>query len=139
MEKHRKIVCWIKSHKKTLAIAGISTATLILLVMAIENRGTLSAMGSSLRNTISHPAPNLSVTIPNATTATPADLAVQISTTSIPSDSARFPFEVRRHIRNLPVGYHASPEKINSALLEDIALMEGQTWVKSYVKGGVAA
>ena len=48
-------------------------------------------------------------------------------------------FEVSRHIRNLPNGWHASPEKVAEALKNNIVLGEGQTWVNSYMKGGAAA
>ncbi len=60
-------------------------------------------------------------------------------TAAVASNSETLPFEVRRHIRNLPDGWHASPEKIAEALKNSIILMDGQTWVNSYMKGGVAA
>ena len=51
------------------------------------------------------------------------------------SNDIRVPQEVRRHIRTLPEGWKASPEKIASALEYNIILTERQTWVDSYIKG----
>ena len=45
------------------------------------------------------------------------------------------PFEVRGFVRNLPKGYHASQEKITEACSNNIILLDGQTWVNSYMKG----
>ena len=43
-------------------------------------------------------------------------------------------YEVRQHIRNLPKGCKASPEKIATALENNIQLQPGQTWVEKYEK-----
>lgn len=50
-------------------------------------------------------------------------------------DSIMSSYEVRRHIRNLPRGWKASPEKIATALENNIVLQQGQTWVDTYEKG----
>ena len=48
------------------------------------------------------------------------------------------PVFVSEHIRNLPDGWHPSPEKIAEAEEKNIPLTDGQTWVDSYTKGGAA-
>ena len=42
--------------------------------------------------------------------------------------------DVSKHIRNLPVGYKASPEKLLTAIENGIELKVNQTWVDSYSK-----
>lgn len=63
---------------------------------------------------------------------------IQEAVTAMASSSESLPFEVSRHIRNLPNGWHASSEKIAEALKNNIRLIDGQTWVDSYVKGSVS-
>ncbi|MBW6475007.1 MAG: hypothetical protein K0B14_17910 [Anaerolineaceae bacterium] len=41
---------------------------------------------------------------------------------------------VTKHIRNLPEGWKASPEKINSAIKKGVLLETNQTWVDDYSK-----
>lgn len=48
------------------------------------------------------------------------------------------PFVVREHIRNLPVGQCASPEKIAQAFERGVTLQSGQTLVDQYIKYNVA-
>lgn len=47
--------------------------------------------------------------------------------------------EVSGHIRNLPTGWHASQEKIEEARRRNIKLLDGQTFINSYMKGYDAA
>ena len=49
------------------------------------------------------------------------------------------PFNVDKHIRNLPDGWMPSPEKIATAAENGFDLQPGQTWVDEYTKGGDAA
>lgn len=48
------------------------------------------------------------------------------------------PYDVSKHIRNLPKGQRASAEKIATAMENGFELKEGQTWVTDYVKGVAA-
>ena len=43
-------------------------------------------------------------------------------------------FDVSRHVRNLPIGWKASPEKIEEAVALGINLLENQTFVEPYIK-----
>ena len=45
------------------------------------------------------------------------------------------PFDVIAHIRTLPEGWHASPEKIAEAAELQIVLLPNQTLVDAYTKG----
>ena len=49
------------------------------------------------------------------------------------------PFDVRSHVRTLPNGWYASPEMQAAAEAMGIKLESGQTIVRGYVKGDLAA
>lgn len=51
-----------------------------------------------------------------------------------PTVSDRSPVDVTGHLRNLPTGQHASPEKIATAAENGFMLGNGQTWVSDYSK-----
>lgn len=51
----------------------------------------------------------------------------------------RKPHDVAEHLRNLPEGRKASPEKIAAAAEHGYDLLPGQTWVENYRTGGLAA
>ena len=137
MKEQKGLIRWIKKHKNELAIVGISITTLITLVLGIKNKEMIRSLWNSLQVNINQP----SVIVPKKM----PDAAMQIKSESIQIDvpavakANSLPYEVSQHIRNLHAGQHASPGKIASAMEKDIILMDGQTWVKSYMKGGVAA
>ena len=138
MEEREGLIQWIKEHKKELIITGISIGTLILIILGIRNRTAIKAVWDSLRKTVKHPTVNVAETISKAMVEIPQEPVKEIVTV-VASYSDSIPFEVSRHIRNLPDGWHASPEKVAEALKNNIILMDGQTWVDSYIKRGVAA
>ena len=131
MEDRKSLIRWIKDHKKQMIIAGISIGTLILIILGIKNR-------AALKGVVKHPTAKAAEEVAKVVTDIPPAPASEI-VTAVVSNSETLPFEVSRHIRNLPDGWHASPEKVAEALKNNIILMDGQTWVDSYVKGGVAA
>lgn len=137
MKERKGLIRWIKEHKRELAIAGFSIAALILLVLGIKNRETLKAIWDSLRSSVTQPTTRAEEIVTNVNVEIVPPPQVIVSSPQPVSDS--FPFEVSSHVRNLPEGWHASPEKIASALENDFVLEDGQTWVESYMKGGVAA
>ena len=53
--------------------------------------------------------------------------------------SPEAPFDVIAHIRTLPEGWHASPEKIAEAAELQLVLLPNQTLVDAYIKGIKAA
>ena len=138
MEDRKSLIRWIKGHKKQLIIAGISIGTLILIIRGIRNRAAIKAVWDSLKGVVKHPTAKAAEEVAKVVTDIPPAPASEI-VTAVVSNSETLPFEVSRHIRNLPDGWHASPEKVAEALKNSIILMDGQTWVDSYVKGGVAA
>lgn len=138
MEERKNLIQWIKTHKKQLIVAGISIGTLILIVYAIKNKASIKSIAESLISLVKTPI----VLKPNETVAT-ATKTVSASTSeivsSVTSESEVIPFAVSMHIRNLPDGCHASPEKIAEALMNGIDLADGQTLVTGYMKGVCAA
>ena len=138
MEDRKSLIQWIKEHKKQLIIAGISIGTLILIILGIKNRAAIKAVWDSLRGVVKHPTAKAAEEVTKVVTEIPPATASEY-VTAVASNSGTLPFEVSRHIRNLPNGWHASPGKIAEALKNNIILMDGQTWVDSYMKGGVAA
>ena len=46
------VISWIKEHKSQLLLAGISVTTVILTVMGIKNRETLTDLWKSLKKQI---------------------------------------------------------------------------------------
>lgn len=136
MEDRKSLIRWIKDHKKQMIIAGISIG--ILIILGIKNRAAIKAVWDSLKGVVKHPTAKAAEEVAKVVTDIPPAPASEI-VTAVVSNSETLPFEVSRHIRNLPDGWHASPEKVAEALKNNIILMDGQTWVDSYVKGGVAA
>lgn len=137
MKGRRGLIRWIKNHKNELVIAGISIAALITLVLGLKNQEAIKSLWSSLQGTIKQPMVNAPKKLPDVTIQIkPEPIQVSVPSTG---QSDTHPYEVSQHIRNLRAGHHASPEKIASAAEKDIVLMDGQTWVKSFMKGGAAA
>ena len=146
MAERKNLIQWVKEHKKQLIIAGIGIGTLILIIWGIKNRKTIESLLDSLKDAVKNP------TAKNAEEISKAVMERALVPEPIPlpepdpvivpvtaSNLEELPFAVRRHIRNLPDGWHASPEKIEEALRNNITLMDGQTWVDSYLKGSVVA
>lgn len=138
MEDRKSLIRWIKKHKKMLIAAGISIGVLILVVLGIKNKAALKALWDSLKGAANHPTAKAAEKVAKVVSEIPPE-PIQEAVSAIASNSETLPFEVSRHIRNLPVGWHASPEKVAEALKNNIILMDGQTWVDSYMKGVVAA
>lgn len=138
MKDRKGVIRWIKEHKKELIIAGISIGTLILIILGIKNRTEIRALWDSLRKVVKHPTVKVTETVTEVMVEMPKEPINEVIT-AVMSNSDTIPFEVSRHIRNLPDGWHASPEKVAEALKNNIILMDGQTWVDSYMKGSVAA
>lgn len=138
MEERRGMIQWVKAHKKELVIAGISTDTLILIILGVKNRSSIMALWDSLWNVAKQPTVKVPEMVTKAAVNIPQE-PIKDAVAAVASNSDSIPFEVSRHIRNLPDGWHASPEKMAEALKNHIILVDGQTWVESYMKGGVAA
>lgn len=138
VDERKSLISWIKEHKKELIFAGISIGTLILIILGIKNKAEIKALWDALRKVVKQPTAKVTETVTKVAVEIPQDPIKEV-VTAVASNSDTIPFEVSRHIRNLPDGWHASPEKVAEALKNNIILMDGQTWVDSYMKGGVAA
>lgn len=138
MEERKKLIQWIKQHRKELVIVGLSIGALILIILGIKNRETIKSLWDSLMKAVKQTNVKTTETITSVTVEITPE-PVKTGLTAVVSNSNSIPFEVSRHIRNLPDGWHASPEKIAEALKNNIILMDGQTWVDGYIKGGIAA
>ena len=134
MKEQKKLIRWIHEHKNALIIAGISIGTLILTVLGIKNREAIKALWTSLQKVAEKPAIHASMVPPIEPVSTAAKDVVTVAA----QHSDAIPFDVAKHIRNLPAGWHASPDKIATALENGFELAEGQTWVSDYMKGVAA-
>lgn len=141
MEKKKNLIKWIKTHKRELIISGISITALIALVLGANNGEFLNEIWESLLKKISKSPEKLITTVSAAAEAETTASVVHETIADVPailsSRSEQLPFEVSKHIRNLPDGWKASAEKIATALENGIILEEGQTWVDNYMKGEV--
>ena len=138
MEERRNLIKWVKKNKKKLVAVGIGIGTLILIILGIKNKDAIKTLWNSLRTVTEKPSTNATEAITKVISESPPK-SVQEAVSAITTASESIPFEVSKHIRKLPKGRHASPEKVDSALRNNIILMDGYTWVDSYMKGGTAA
>ena len=134
MKEQNQIIQWIKAHKKQLILAGIGIAAVIALVLGVKNKDMLKALWASLKGAVEPTAERIS----DAVTTTVTEIPTETPALLLSNDPC-VPQEVRRHIRNLHEGWHASPEKLAAAREMGIILQEGQTWVDNYMKGVCAA
>lgn len=135
MKERKTIGQWIKEHKKHLLLGGTCIVSLIAIAFGVKHSDKLSEVCETVHRAFEEfgkrkdDDPEVSIEIP----ITIVDVQ--------PKETAHFktndvvPFEVCRHIRNLPEGRHASQEKIAAAREENITLEDGQTWVEHYMKG----
>ena len=134
MREQRKLIKWIKNHKKALIITGISVAALIAVVLGIKHKDALQEVWASLRKAVAKPVSLvIKQTSVTSVVTTVAPMVEEASATAI-CNADSLPFEVSRHIRNLSGGKHASAEKIAAAMEQHIILQESQTWVEAYMK-----
>ena len=135
---------WVKAHKKQLTITGISTLAIIGIVLGIKNKDAIIELWDSLQKLISK-SPSET---PTFSTPAPKTMEIQSTMSEIVAETkevtraytpSTIPFNVKDHLRNLPEGWHASPEKIAEAELLGIELLPNQTLVNSYTKGVIAA
>lgn len=138
MEEKKSLVQWVKDHKKELLIAGVCVSALILVILGIRNKDAVKAAWNSLKELVKRPPSKPAEGVTRVVTEIPPEPVPEI-TRMVPSNSLSLPYEVRRHIRTLPDGWHASPEKIQTAFENNIVLMPGQTWVENHMRRRAAA
>lgn len=145
MKDQKKVfIEWIEVHKKQLTIAGISTLGAIVIFLGIKNKDAIIEFWKSLQMSISNAPvelPKVGSSVSKAPETRTTMMKILTETKDIagsytPSTSS---FNVKEHLRNLPAGWHASPKKIAEAELHGIDLLPNQTFVNTYMKGGIAA
>ena len=134
MNEQKKLIRWIREHKKALIIAGISITTLIAIVLSIKNREVIKGFWNSLQKVVDKSAVQVA-NLPPVETANPV---LEDVVTVVAQHRESLPFDVSKYIRNLPEGWHASADKVATALENGFDLAEGQTWVMHYAKGVAA-
>lgn len=132
MKEKKTIIRWVKEHKKELIIAGVGIAAVIAAVLIIRNRVALKAYWHALSALLKKTTP--AVETVTSTVDTTARTTQSVVTTRVVT-----PHKVNGHVRTLPIGHHASPNKIATALENGFDLLEGQTWVADYSTGVMVA
>ena len=134
MNERKKVIRWIKTHRKALVIAGISITALIAIIMGIKNRQAIKQIWMLLRAKVEKPVAQAIGSQPVHVKGITTEEVISAVTEHREVAS----FDVSKHIRNLPYGRHASAEKIATALENGFVLSENQTWVVDYAKGMAA-
>ena len=134
--ENKKFTEWIKEHKKELIIAGISIAAITAVLIGIKHRESIEEIWKTFSKTIKKTAEDAQVV------ETEHILEVEQVRTVVETrvqQVSKASHVVAEHLRDFPNGWHASSEKIATAFEHGYELREGQTWVKSYRTGGLAA
>lgn len=162
MKEQKKLVKWIKEHKRELIAVGISVGALLLLALGIKNKDQVKKLYQQLRELIKptsiEVAKEIVVAFPKSKAEAPTEVIQSLVSTVEPLSAAvqktifdaesahkaheaveHASFMVNKHPRTLPAGWNASPEKIATALENGFDLKANQTWVISYPKGGKTA
>lgn len=137
MENEKKtFVDWVRGHKKELIIAGVSIASIIAIIVGINNHKALDEAWASLKKLVEK-TPEIDPSIKSVlvTEVAPVKDIVDINIVTVD----RIPHDVNEHLRNLPEGWKASAEKIATAAEHGYELLLGQTWVEAYRTGGLVA
>ena len=135
-QEKKKIMTWIKEHKKDLIIAGLSISTILLTIAAIKHPKVLEETWMSLKKmtekTVNNGIEMMSNSMPEGSLYQEAVLEEVMPVITIQRS-------VDKHLRNLPEGFHASAEKLATAAENGFELLPGQTWVNGYQTGSFAA
>lgn len=131
---------WVKQHKKPIIVGCcIVVATvagvLIYKKLSLPKSGIerLKPLHQLERAALSQP---LKIECPKLPSVDPITKSSVVEMATCLNDGE--PFEVSKHIRNLPSNRQPSTDKILRALENGIELSEHQTWVDSYTKNQVA-
>ena len=135
MKEQRKLILWIKEHRKQLIIAGIGIGAFILVVLGLKNRESIKALWGLLKSIGEQPTIHVAKIVPTEETAKPV---IKNVVEDMVKHREVIPHDVVKHVRNLPLGQRASEKKIATALENGFELAEGQTWVIDYATGVAA-
>ncbi len=131
---------WVKRHKKPIIVGccivvATVSGVLIYKKLSLPKSGIerLKPLHLLEREALSQPLKIEGPKLPSVDPITKSSV-VEVTTCLNNGD----PFEVSKHIRNLPSNRQPSTDKILRALENGIELSEHQTWVNSYTKNQVA-
>ena len=132
METERySFIKWVKVHKKSLLLAGISVTAIIGVIFVPKNKDAIMDLWESFEKGITKIPEKLPEPLSEASVTPPAPEEI------IPARKYTSPQEaygVDQHIRNLSGGRHHSAEKAAGAAALGISLSPNQTLVDSYTK-----
>lgn len=124
IQKKKSFFEKVKEHKTEIIIAGVTIITIAGAVLTVKNRN--SFRGHNVTNLLKECGKVNNDSIPHVSE------AIENTVSSISSNGRVI--DVSKHIRNLPEGWKASSEKLDSAIQAGIILGDHQTWVDDYSK-----
>ena len=136
--ERKKIITWIKAHSKELIALGCSIGAIIGVILCAKNHKALEEAWTSLKNNLTTNRLILPHSTIDGREVSVEDILESTVITPEYSDISDSITIVQKkphpqHLRNLPVGWNASPEKIATAAEHGYDnLLPGQTWVKEY-------
>lgn len=122
---------WQKNWKKVVAGVVVVGGTILVIKNWDEIVVVAEKLAAMLKPEAKLPNP---VTVPNVVEEIDVAPVVELAK-NVVRKSPDVPFDVIAHIRTLPEGWHASPEKIAEAAELQIVLLPNQTLVDAYTKG----
>ena len=142
MKEQNKLLAWVTAHKKELIITGVSSTAIIAIIFGYRNKKYLTTLWTTLQATIAKIPESESVVAEEIIEAPETIVDVIESMKLMVVDSSnidQISFEVSKHIRNLPKGWKPFSVKVETAAENGIHLLQNQTWVTDYMKGGAVA
>lgn len=124
IQKKKSFFEKVNEHKTEIIIAGVTITSIAGAVLTAINWN--SFRGHNVTNLLKKGGKVNDDIIPHVSE------AIENAVSSIPSNGRVI--DVSRHIRNLPEGWKASSEKLDSAIKAGIILGAHQTWVDDYSK-----
>lgn len=122
---------WKKNWKKVVVSVVVVGGTILVIKNWDKILVAAEELAASLKPEAKMPTP---VVTPNVVEEIDVAPIVELAK-DVVRKSPEAPFDVIAHIRTLPEGWHASPEKIAEAAELQIVLLPNQTLVDAYTKG----
>ena len=132
----KKILAGVKEHERELIIAGCSAFFVTVAIVGFKNKNIFCELVSLLRKYSDNGLMNNSNIFLYACDECHLEKDLLVESIRV---FEKMPHHVSSHLRTLPEGCKASAEKIASAMECGYDLLPGQTWVKEYQTGRMAA
>lgn len=130
-ETKRKVISWVKIHKKQLLFAGGGITVGIGVIVGFKNKEAIMELWESIEKSLTGVSEGQSLLLSSAQV-TPSAVEEVISIQSYTSPQKAY--DVGQHIRNLSGGRYHSAEKAAEAAAMGITLLPHQTIVDTYTK-----